>query len=389
MTSLLPWVFGIVVLGAAGAGLWIVFFKRDPRAKGDRYQEALEAWIDGDLITAEKLLRLAVEGDPESVEPFLQLGNLLRINGDAERAAVVHRGLTVRSDLPRNKKILVGLSLAEDLLALKRWQEAAQTLDSISADAVSQPRYWRARFAQWVGLGNHPDAARALKHSLKRLPPAERPWFVSAYCSFQLDRALEFALAGNESETSPRLKDVDRFPEAEARGHLVRALLAAVAGDPEKALDLGARHLMDNPRELAVFLPVLQDVLLNSGQYMRSIPLLERACQEEQAPASLWIDLALLYEKLGQRDQTLQLLQSKSGRSDFTPNVAAPLLRILVGEAKNTDISRVWKCLDLPPRHPGWKCSGCQTASPRIRWYCPVCGAFDSYQPNSRSGEGC
>jgi lipopolysaccharide assembly protein B len=387
VTSFLPWLFGIVVLAATAAGLWVVFVRRDSRRGGDPYQEALEAWIGGDLESAEKLLRLAVKDNPESVDPFLQLGNLLRTKGDCERAAFLHRSLTVRSDLPREKKILVGLSLAEDLLALRRWDEAKQTLDTVSSDVTTHPRYWRARFQQWVGMGHFPDAARTLKLSLKQLPVRERPWFSAAYASFQLDRALEFALAGNESDANPRLKDVSRFPEAAARAHLVKALMAAVAGDAEKALALGAEHLMDSPRELAIFLPVLQDVLLNSGQYMRSIPLLERACQEENAPSSLWIDLALLYEKLGQREQTLQLLESKSGRPDFTPNVAAPLLRLLFAEAPGTDVRKVWEWLDLPTRNSGWSCSNCATASDRVRWFCPDCLTFDSYVPHANSQE--
>ena len=383
MTSLLPWLLGVVVLLASGVGLWTIFVRRNSPPGGDPYLEALESWIDGDLPAAEQLLRTAVRDDPGSIEPFLQLGNLLRIQGDPARAAVLHRGLTVRNDLPPGKRILVGLALAEDLLALRRWEDAKLTLDTISGGVPNHPRYWKARFQQWYGLGNLPDAARALKHSVKHIPAQDRPWFTAAYISFQLDRALSDALAGNEAAVNPRLKDVARFSAAGPRIHLVQALLAAAKGDATRALTLGAEELLDSPRELAVFLPVLQEVLLKSGQYTRSIPLLENACQAENAPPSLWVNLALLYEKLGQREQTLRLLESKAGQRDFTPNAAAPILRQLVAEARGTDVRKVWNWLSMPAKNITWTCSTCGAASERVRWFCPKCLDFDSYAQNA------
>ena len=194
-------------------------------------------------------------------------------------------------------------------------------------------------------------------------------------------------MAGDEAAVNPRLKDLARFPEARPRVNLVRALLAAVKGDASRALDLGAEGLLDNPRELSVFLPILQDVLLKSGQYARSIPLLENACQGENSPPSLWVDLALLYEKLDQRDQTLRLLESKAGRPDFTPNVAAPILRQLFAEAPGSDVRKVWELLSIPAKDACWTCSHCGETTEHIRWFCPECLAFDSCIQNDAHGE--
>ena len=82
---------------------------------------------------------------------------------------------------------------------------------------------------------------------------------------------------------------------------------------------MATEELLDNPEELAIFLPVLQEVLLPTGQYARTIPILERACQAENAPPSLWIDLAMLYEKLEQRDE--------GPESAGEPRPAAPISR--------------------------------------------------------------
>ena len=170
-------------------------------------------------------------------------------------------------------------------------------------DAAARPTYWKVRFAQWQGQGNLPEAARTLKAAPKHVPEAARNWFIKAYAAFQLDRAQAHAVAGEAAEARARLKDVDRIPEAATRAALVRAVLAAVSDDAQEAVTVASEELLDNPEELSIFLPLLQDVLLRTGQYARTIPILERACQAETAPPSLWISLALLYEKLDQRRQ--------------------------------------------------------------------------------------
>lgn len=186
---------------------------------------------------------------------------------------------------------------------------------------------------------------------------------------------------------SPRLKDVARFPQSAARTALVRALAAAVQGDAEAALKVGADHLLDQPEELAVLLPYLQSALLESGQYARTIPLLENACRAEGAPASLAIDLALLYEKLGRRSDTLRLLESRSGDPGITPDVAAPLLKLLFRESGPSDLRTVWGHLGRPRRRTRFVCASCGAPSQRMRWFCPECRSFDSYE-SRLVGEG-
>lgn len=370
----------VVVVGLAILNIWR---NSDTTSGGESYQLALEAWLDGDPDEAQRLLTAVVHDDPGAVDPYLQLGNLLRQRGDAARAAVLHRGLTVRTDLTRDKKIAVGLALAADLVSLSRWDEASEVLDGLVRHASGHAAYWRARFAQWYGLKNLPEAARALKAAQRRVPTARRSEFEDAYASFQLDRALLHARAGETGPARDRLRDVRKIAGARSRAALVRAVLATAADgasdDPAGALTVVSDELFDYPHELAVFLPQLQDLLLRSGQFARTVSILERACQSEQAPPELWISLALLYEKLDQRDMALRLLESKAGSEGLTPDVAAPYLRLLARDANGTDLAQIWGLLKMPTASRHWTCSGCGHIESQIRWFCPVCRSFDSF----------
>lgn len=386
MSSILPVIVGILVLAAAATAVYLTFRESRPQVSNDDYSHALEHWIEGNLDEATSILHKLVHDEPDSLEPFYQLGNLLRIQGDPERAAVLHRGLTVRANLTTTQKFWIGLSLAKDLNALRQWEAARDVLDSLPPIATSRPQYWKTRFTQWHGLGDFQEAARTLRNASRQSPEKDRPWFLSAFASYQLDRALTQALAGESGEANSLLKDVRKIAGTSSRSALVRAISAAVSDDAATAVSIASDSLLDSPAELDVFLPLLQEVLLQSGQFARSLPILERACQAENAPPSLWIDLAMLYEKLGHRDKALRILQGKSGRPNFTPDAAAPYLKMLAADVPDSDFSRVWSMLSMPHGPEGWVCGDCGDRQERIHWFCPSCHGFQTFSPGISLG---
>lgn len=375
------WGIGFVLVVGLLVYVWNELKDKRPRhSPEERYHEALEAWLAGDLDGAAELLNQLIQDHPESIDPYLQLGTLLRIKGDPERAAVLHRSLTVRQDLGRPRKVAAGLALAEDLLELEQWDGAREVLDDLIRDASELPRYWRARFRHWHGSGHLPDAARALKRAHRSVADADKEEFRRSYVAYQLDRALEAVRRNESGEARARLKDVKGFDRARTRVSLVKAMLAAAGNDPTKALTIASEDLLDHPEALGILMPKLQQVLLESGQFPRTLPVLERACQAENAPPSMWIELAQLYEKIGDRGKALRLIESKAGDGDLTPDKAAPYLRLLADAIDTTDFGRVWACLDMPRQGTAWFCSQCGHRTAHVRWFCENCHSFDTFQ---------
>ncbi|MBM4131192.1 hypothetical protein FJ250_09215 [bacterium] len=387
MSDFLTWLVVGSAAVAAAVVLWRIWVRPRPEAKTDDYQHALQLWIAGERDEAAAILKRVVQKQPDSFEPFLYLGNLLRELGEPARAVVLHRGLTMRGELAADQKIAAGLALTEDLLALRQFTEAGQVLDTLQRHALESRRYWSARFAQHQGLGDLPNAARVLKQAPRHITEREAVWFREAYASFQLDRAVGHALAGETGEARARLRDVESMPESGTRAALVRAILAARADDAAAALTEVTENLLDHPEELDIFLPLLQDALLRGGQFTRTIPLLETACLGANAPATFAINLAILYEKLDQRDRATRVLTIKSGQSDLTPDVAAPYLRLLVRENPETAFARVWKFLQMPRPPIDWMCATCGRADERVRWFCPDCRGFRTHRRAPRRRE--
>jgi lipopolysaccharide biosynthesis regulator YciM len=378
---MVPWLFiGLLVLGAV-LGLLLVFPRRQARVQEDAYTQGLEQWLAGDLKKAQTSFRKAIELDPGAVDPYLQLGNLLRLGGDAKRAAVLHRGLTVRNDVPPGKRVSISLALADDLIQMQHWAEAKGVLDSLEPLAAGLPRFWRARFAHCLGAGDEPAASRALQSATTRCGQPNAQMFRDQHVLFQLDRALRFCRVEKPGEAKRLLKELPRDGRHSAKVAFVRALIAAQTESAEEAVATATRGLVDAPEAMELFLPALQQALLSSGHYERSIPILETASRAETAPASLWIALALLYEKLGEREKGIALLEDKAGDPRLTPNVAAPLLKLLAMEDRHSAWARIWRTLHLPASLRHWQCQSCGSKQADVRWFCPACHSFDSFTP--------
>ncbi len=371
---------GILIL--AVAVLYVVSRRRRRGLlREDGYTRGLELWLAGDLNGAVVAMREAISADPSSVDPYLQLGNLLRLTGDPRRAAVLHRGLTIRGDIEPEKRFSISLALADDLIATARWSEAGVILDALQKHSPAAPRFWEARFRQCLGAGDSAAAAKALQEAAKKAHPDSRGGFRKNWELFQLDRALLACRDGSPGQARKLLRGIDDKGVNAPRLAHARAVAAMTAGDYSEAVSQLTAGLIASPAQADLLLPVLTNALLESGHYERTIPILETACRSEGAPVSLWITLALLHDKVGDRELAVRLMEEKVGDSDLTPDAAAPLLRILVNDLPESDFTRVWHGLSIPAHSPQWVCGTCGRRHRDVRWFCPDCRSFGAVVP--------
>ncbi len=379
-----PVEIAILVVAAVllAAILWLVLRRSgDAPAQEDAYTQGLELWLAGDRPGAVDAMRRAVAVAPQSVDPYLQLGLFLRQSGDARRAAALHRGLAARPGLDRAQRTSIALALAEDLNDLGRWDESRALLDDLQKRKPAMPRFWHARFHQWLGQENPDEAARSLREAARRAEKDHQESFHRRWQLFQLDRALEAVRAEDGREVRRLLKDVpDDGPYAARVAH-VRSLARLADGEPEQAAEIATAGLLEAPEESELLLPILQKSLLESGRYERTIPILESACQSDRAPASLWIALALLHEKVGDREMAIRLLEGKAGDQRLTLAAAAPFLRILVHDLPDCDFTRIWSAIHTRTGPVQWHCSDCSGSWSEVHWFCPDCRSFDTIEP--------
>lgn len=381
LLALWPWFLGgILVLAAAGA-LWLALRRPHAERTSDLRLKAFDLWLAGDVVGARDALRQYVTHHPDDTESYFQLATLMRLTGEPGRAAALHQSLAVRQDLPPWRRVASALGLAEGFIDLGRYADADAALVEVGDLAVHDERWYRLRFAAALGRLDDDAANEILRRGEKRVAGEPATQLAKLRAAWLTDRAMELTRAGDLERARQLLGKARGLEPAAGRVLLVKAMLAAAAGDPDATVKAVAEGVAAHPEEMAPAVRLLKGALLETGRFMRVIPILEQACRRDEAPAELWAALARIYEKLGRRDDAMRLLASKRGDPRLTPNAAAPFLRLLTAQAPDAAFSQVWNLLSDPMRDHGYRCSQCQHREDRLRWFCTACRAPDSFVP--------
>ena len=109
------YLFLILILISLGILGFFIF--RKPKKKQPTqtiYTKALNAIIQGETKVALKHLKDVVKQDTDHIDAYLQIGNILREEGNIQAAIKIHRSLTVRPNLSRGVYRQIHKSLALD-----------------------------------------------------------------------------------------------------------------------------------------------------------------------------------------------------------------------------------------------------------------------------------
>ncbi len=384
MRELAPYAIALLILLLVVATLALLYRRRRERGLDeDPYTRGLECWLAGDLNGAVTAMSDAIARDAGAFDPYLQLGILLRLQGNPRRAAAMHRGLLARPGVPAGKRLSATMALTDDLLDLHLWMEAGEILEAVRRQGAPNARYWEARFRQALGQGDVEGAAKVLYEAARKAGPQRRQSYRERWELFQLDRALVAARAGSSGEARRLLRGIEVDGPRRGRVLLVRGLCDLADGKTDAAASILTEGLLHEPGLGDLFLPPLEKALLESGHFARAVPILESACREPEAPPSLWFTLARLYEKLDDREQAVRLISEKAGDPRLTPDAASRFLRTLIQDLPPSDFGRVWDALHLPGAPAAWICGKCGARHADVRWFCPDCRSFDSLRPES------
>jgi lipopolysaccharide biosynthesis regulator YciM len=116
------------LLAGVGYAAWVL--SRDAVSTAPKpetpYQQGLSALLAGNRIEALRAFTETVRIDTDNIDAYIHLGNLLREDGQPERALKIHRELTVRGGQTPSQERAVREGLILDLIAVGRGMEAVE-----------------------------------------------------------------------------------------------------------------------------------------------------------------------------------------------------------------------------------------------------------------------
>ena len=138
-------ILSILVI-AIGTSLFF-YYKKKPLIKNNSnklYTEALNMLVRGDSQNAIRLLRDVVKQDTNHLDAYLQLGDILRDEGNSQNAIKIHQSLTVRPGLDDKLQIQIHQSLAKDYLSLNEISLAKKEAEMILN--IDKKEFWATEF---------------------------------------------------------------------------------------------------------------------------------------------------------------------------------------------------------------------------------------------------
>ncbi len=137
--------FILLVLLLVTSGSIFFYYRPKQQARTESiYTHALNAMVRGDTRTALSHLRDVVKQDTNHIDAYLQMGDILREEGNAEAAIKIHQSLTVRPNLSNEIKREIHKSLALDFEQVNQFAKARREAELVLK--LDKKNLWANKF---------------------------------------------------------------------------------------------------------------------------------------------------------------------------------------------------------------------------------------------------
>ncbi len=354
----------------------IVLLQRRKRGTGRRsmYVEALYALIEGRKDDAYSLLSSAVRNGEDDIDAYIQLGNLMRERGQADKALQLHRGLTVRPGLGFDDEKAVQIAIAQDLASLGKTERAVAALETVrrkrkDADVLA------ALQELYHTRGDYENSYDALR-DLSRIDNSITPLMRSSYLTSIACMKIE----SGDIDGAAKYLDKARKEDASCPGALyLSAGLAMDKGDLDRAVRMWEDLLSVDMGYFPEVAARLEKALFESGRFDELEGILSRLLEKYPAESLLLSTLAGFYAKKGEISRGIDLLEGERGRVSGNNKLAVSLASLYIKSGRTDEALSVLEENDRIPSAAGsWKCGSCGEAFGTSLGFCRACCSFDS-----------
>ena len=367
----------IAVLVCAVLLLSVMVFlqrKKRGRARRSKYIEALYALIKGKKDDAYMLLSSAVRSGENDIDAYIQLGDLMRERGQAEKALQLHRGLTVRSTLTFDDEKAIQLAIANDLAALGKIERAVSALETVrkkrrDADVLSA-------LHRLYHIQGDFDNAYSVLRELSRVdgsvtPPMRASYLTSVACAL---------IDSGDSEKSGKYLDKARKEDRACTGALyLSAGLAMDRGDLDRAAKRWEELLLIDMGYFPEVAPRLEKALFESGRFDELEGILSRLLTDFPSDPLLLASLAGFYAKKGEITRGIDLLENERGKMARNSYMTISLASLYLKDGRTDEaLSILEENNRIPSVLYSWKCGICGETYGTSLGFCRACCSFDS-----------
>ncbi len=259
--------------------------------------------VRGDSQNAIRLLRDVVKQDTNHLDAYLQLGDILREEGNSQNAIKIHQSLTVRPGLDDKLQIQIHQSLAKDYLSLNEISLAKKEAEMILN--IDKKEFWATEFLLDLAEKSH-DWAQAA-HLIKTLDSNNSD--ITRLARFKVYEGMgKFENDDRKGAEQCFNKAIEIAPNF-GLPHLYLGNLFSENRNLVKALEHWEQYALLDLKNGSSIYSKIESALFDLGRFSEVEKFYQRALKNNPRNLDALAKIANVLEEKGERQKALDLVE--------------------------------------------------------------------------------
>ena len=270
--------------------------------------------VRGDTRTALSHLRNVVKQDTNHINAYLQMGDILRGEDNAQAAIKIHQSLTVRPNLSNEIKRDIHKSLALDFKQLGHITKAMGEAEMVLK--LDRKNLWANEFLLKIFEQQREwDKAMQTTKAIQKLKQSRDPSQIARFLVYQGMEKLE---KGQLKEAKFQFQKAVKTSPEFGLPYLRLGDVFAENRDLVKAIENWEKFALLNPEEGRLVYSKIESALFDLGRFSEVEKFYERILEKDPSNLNALTKLANVLEEKGEHNNALNLVEdalSKNGSS--------------------------------------------------------------------------
>ena len=330
------WPLIIILILVIIGGLTFFYIQPKQQAKTESiYTDALNAMVRGDKRTALKHLRDVVKQDTNHVDAYLQMGDILREEGNALAAIKIHQSLTVRPNLKNDVKIHIHRSLALDYNQISQLAKARREVELLLK--LDKKNLWANEFLLAL-FEKQQDWDKATQIS-KIIQKVKQLQDSTQIARFLVLKGMDKHEKGKVDEAIKTFDIAAKTDPNYEKTYLCLGDIYLVKRDLVKAIDNWEKYALLNPENGKMIYSKIEAALFDLGRFSEVEKFYERIVDKDPSNLSALTKLANVLEEKGEHNSALSLVEDALSKNQTSIHAHLMKLKLSLQVSKPNELS--------------------------------------------------
>lgn len=332
----MTWPSIIILILVIIGGLTFFYIQPKQQAKTESiYTDALNAMVRGDKRTALKHLRDVVKQDTNHVDAYLQMGDILREEGNALAAIKIHQSLTVRPNLKNDVKIHIHRSLALDYNQISQLAKARREVELLLK--LDKKNLWANEFLLALFEKQQDwDKATQISKIIQKVKQLQDPTQIAR---FLVLKGMDKHEKGKVDEAIKTFDIAAKTDPNYEKTYLCLGDIYLVKRDLVKAIDNWEKYALLNPENGKMIYSKIEAALFDLGRFSEVEKFYERIVDKDPSNLSALTKLANVLEEKGEHNSALSLVEDALSKNQTSIHAHLMKLKLSLQVSKPNELS--------------------------------------------------